>query len=432
VRIDDDPNHTIRTNTRGYQMSRVQGRRRARFGAAVAVLVAVGLGIQTTAVTSAGAGQAATPGVTDTTIRVEGLLTKSLYSGADVGAQVVFDKVNAEGGVHGRMIEYVGTLDDNGTNDDNASQARKLVADDVFAAVPVISNFFAGAKILQDNRTPYFGWGFHKEFCKHKEAYSFNGCGLAAEVSKGGNPVWPGLIKKKFPKAKTVGFLVEDTAAAKEGTEEYLKALKKLGLEESFAEFGIPLTNADYTPYVQKAMAANPDVIFLVSSTVGALNMSGALKRAGYQGILTSPAIYDPRVAQAGAAAEALRDVYAYTSFATFDSDNPGIQHMQADVEKYAPAGTLITQPFASGYFSALLLVQMLEAAGKDLTYSNFYKAANGFTYDGDGALGKITFPAAQNTIPLCGSLAVLKADGFEEAQPLTCFKDPAAKKAKS
>ena len=177
-------------------------------------------------------------------------------------------------------------------------------------------------------------------------------------------------------------------------------------------------------------MAANPDAIFLVSSTVSALNMSAALKRAGYEGILTSPAIYDPRVAQAGAAAEALQGVYAYTSFATFDSDNPGSQQMQADVKKYAPEGTLITQPFASGYFSALLLVQMLEAAGKDLTYDSFYNAAKGFTYDGDGALGKITFPKAQNQIPLCGSLAVLKGDAFEEAVPLTCFKDPAAKKA--
>ena len=207
-------------------MTKVHRRRRVRLRAVALMLAATTMSL-VTQISAAGAGQSPTPGVTDDAVRVEGLLTKSLYTGADVGAQVVFDKVNAEGGVHGRMLEYVGTLDDNGTNDDNASQARKLAADDVFAAVPVISNFFAGAKILQDNDIPYFGWGFHKEFCKHKEAFSFNGCGLAAEVTKGGNPVWPGLIKKKFPKTETVGFLVEDTAAAREGTEEYLKALKK-------------------------------------------------------------------------------------------------------------------------------------------------------------------------------------------------------------
>lgn len=397
----------------------------ARVVAGMLALTVWGLGTGTS-----GAQATDTRGVTDTTIRVGGLLTAANYAGAEVGAKVIFDKVNAAGGVNGRKYQYVDTLNDNNNNDANTEAARKLAAEDVFAAVPVISNFFAGAKIFQDADIPYFGWGFHEAYCKQKEGFSFNGCGVA-KVANSANPVWPGLIKKNFPKAKTVGFLVEDTDAARGGTEAYQRALKSLGLTESFAEFGIPVTNADYTPYIQKAVAANPDVVFIVSSTVAALTMAGGLKRAGYTGILTSPAIYDARIAASPTAAQALENVYAYISFAPFESDNPAIKQMLADVKQYAPAGTLVTQPLASGYFSAMLLNQMLEKVGKDLSYKTFYKAAKGFTFDGDGALGKITFPDAQNHIPLCGSLVVLKGNAFEQAVPLSCFEEPKTKAKK-
>src|SRR5262245_28332653 len=65
------------------------------------------------------AGPAADParGVTDTEIKVGGLVNLtspngSTMAGADVGAQVRFDRANDEGGVHGRTIDYVGTFDD--------------------------------------------------------------------------------------------------------------------------------------------------------------------------------------------------------------------------------------------------------------------------------------------------------------------------------
>ncbi len=181
-----------------------------------------------------------TRGVTATTIRVGGLRSLPNYAGSEIGAQVVFDKVNEAGGIAGRTFEYVTTVDDQNNNDANVAAAKKLVEDEkVFAVVPVISNFFAGASVLRKARVPYFGWGFHDAFCGHKEAFGFGGCGVA-KVKDGRNPVWPGLVKKAHPKVKTMGFLVEDSDAAAGGTKAYLRALGGLGLKESFTEYGIP------------------------------------------------------------------------------------------------------------------------------------------------------------------------------------------------
>lgn len=369
-------------------------------------------------------------GVTDTEITVGGLATLtsprlSTFTGVEQGALAWFEAVNAKGGVAGRKINFLGVRDDAESNETNTSEARKLVEQEkVFAVVPVVSNVFAGSTVLQRADVPYFGWGFHEAFCEQPEGFSFNGCGTPL-VEGHKSFAWPGLVKKALPEAKTVSFTVEDTAAARAGTERYLRALPELGLESVLEDFSVPIGgNADFTPYVQKVIAADPDVAFIVSGGATAVQLAGRLKAAGFKGTVTSPAIYDPRIASTAQVAQAIDGIYAYVGFAPFDSDNEAMQQMKADLDQYAPEGTLLTQPFASGYLSAMLFTQILEEVGEDLTYERFYEVANSFAFDGNGALAEHTFPKAKRFTRECGSLVQLRDAKFETAVDLTCIRD--------
>lgn len=373
-----------------------------------------------------------TPGVTATSIKVAGLGTmtsprQSTYVGMDVGAKVVFDKVNAAGGIAGRQIDFIGMFDDNDNNETNAEQARKLVQQEkVFAVAPVISNFFAGAEFLQRANTPYFGWGFHEAFCNTEQGFGFSGC-LVAKGDDIKNTGWPSLMLELFPDLKRAAFIAEDTDSGRNAIPQYVRGAPDIGLEVVYAETSLPFGGGpDLTPYVQAIMAAKPDIVFMTLAAAAAIQLAGRLKAAGYDGVISAPTTYDPRIAASAQVAQALDGVYNNVGFDNFQSTSKGITTMLADVAEYAPADTLVTQPLASGYFSALLLVRILEEVGEDLTYERFYEVANGgFTYDGDGAIGEITYPEAHEIAPQCGSIAQLKDGKYVSSLKLTCYPRP-------
>ncbi|MGI3229114.1 ABC transporter substrate-binding protein [Streptomyces sp. GTA36] len=104
-------------------------------------------------------------GVSDTSVKVGGIVSMTTASGyskkdTDLGAKARFDRANAEGGVNGRKIDYLGAEDDGQDPAKNLTAARKLVQQDkVFAIAPMSSTTFSGADFLQKQKVPTFGWG---------------------------------------------------------------------------------------------------------------------------------------------------------------------------------------------------------------------------------------------------------------------------------
>lgn len=121
-------------------------------------------------------------GVTDDSVKVGGIVSMTTASGyskkdTDLGAQARFDRVNAEGGVHGRKIDYLGAEDDGQDPGKNLAAARKLVQrEKVFAISPMSSVTFSGADFLQKQKVPTFGWGTIPPFCGPAYMYGFGGC----------------------------------------------------------------------------------------------------------------------------------------------------------------------------------------------------------------------------------------------------------------
>lgn len=375
------------------------------------------------------AGAAEVQGVTDSTIKVGGIATLTSptqinYDGIDDGARALFERVNAEGGVHGRRIEFVGVEDDHFDNAANTEAARRLVErEKVFAVAPVATGAFAGAEVLQRADVPYFGWGVQSAFCKHRQGFGFNGC-LVSEDPDKKLVVWPGLIRQAYPDAETFGAISEENQPGPRSVGQLVKGAADFGFEDVYVETAVPYTNVDFTPYVQAILEADPDVMFLVLNGPNAIQMAGRLRASGYEGIITTPTVYDPRVLGIETVAQALEGTVSNYGFAPFEKEgNPGIDRMKADLETYAP-DRLLTQPVAAGYLSAALLVAILEEVGPELTYERFYEVTQGgFSFDGDGAIGEITFPEAHDTNPNCGSLSIIRNRTFEVLHDLDCPK---------
>ena len=121
-------------------------------------------------------------GVTDDSIKVGGIVSMTTASGyskkdTDLGAKARFDRANAEGGINGRTIDYLGAEDDGQDPAKNLAAARKLVQQDkVFAISPMSSVTFSGADFLQKQKVPTFGWGTLPSFCGPTYIYGYGGC----------------------------------------------------------------------------------------------------------------------------------------------------------------------------------------------------------------------------------------------------------------
>jgi hypothetical protein len=78
-----------------------------------------------------------------------------------------------------------------------------------------------------------------------------------------------------------------------------------------------------------------------------------------------------------------------------------------------------------NGYVSALLLVQVLKAAGSDLSYQHITSMAkNGFRVSGmPGIMAPQSFPLSQNAPVPCNSTVEAKGKIFVGAAKLQCYK---------
>jgi ABC-type branched-subunit amino acid transport system substrate-binding protein len=364
-----------------------------------------------------------TRGVSDTSIKVGGVVPKVQgfnYEDMCTGAQVVFDKVNEAGGVNGRTIEFVDCRDDQATPDVNIQEVTRLIEqDEVFAVVPA-SPVMAGSTIAVDANVPFFGWGINPYFCDNDQGFSFNGC-TGPNDPAWENRTWAKLLMTADPSISTVAMIGHDIPAGKVNMDAISRGAELEGLEIVYSDTSIPLAGVtDWTPYVQGIIESGADAVMI--QVQQALPLIAALKAGGYEGVTQNAVAYDPRTLQDEAGAQALEGQYLNVQFVPFESDDPAIQTMVDDVATYAGDEQLLTVALGQGYLSALMFVQMLEQAGATLTYDSFFDVANGgFTFDGDGMVGSITYPDGHASYSGCEALVQVVDGAFVEAVPLTC-----------
>jgi ABC-type branched-subunit amino acid transport system substrate-binding protein len=370
-------------------------------------------------------------GVTDTSVKVGGLLTidgptVALFTDAEDGARARFERANAEGGVHGRTIDFVGAENDGLDPTRQVDAARKLVDEDVFAVAPLLSAITSFREVLCDARVPYFGWGFTAAWCNTTVGFAITGCIVNPEpeyTSLGGGTIGDLMADTD----KTVALLGNEDEAARLGNTLLANGFEAGGLDVVYSENllspNVPI--ADPSPIVNDIMTSNeggpPALVYMVADFANTNTMVQAMRGGGFDGISVNAVGYDPRLATA----EAFQGAYTTLQWMPFEAtDVPFVQQMNEDFETYIPETTK-NLPAAAGYIAADLFLAGLDRAGRDLTVDSFIDALNSdWVYPTPGFKGETRYPDNHVMGVPCGTLVELQDEVYEAVVPITC-SDP-------
>ena len=161
-----------------------------------------------------------TRGITDTSIKVGGIQYGVYFGDASVGVEARINKANADGGIHGRTIEFVGAKENDNDTTKDQDLARSLVEQDgVFALLPVMAGTFGAGDYVVENNVPMFGYGINPAFCGNDVAFGITGCVTNPSLEVGSNAL--GTALEDFfdgDTDKSISFIAEDNDARSWGS----------------------------------------------------------------------------------------------------------------------------------------------------------------------------------------------------------------------
>lgn len=387
--------------------------------------------------TQSGSKNGTTRGVTADSVKVGGLITKTSsfglsFAATEVGAKARLDRANAEGGVNGRKIEFVGAEDDGFDKAKNIAAARKLAQqEDVFAVLPVNSPAFSGAKFLQQQNVPYFGWGYSApEWCGPTTAFSFDGCAGSATPGTQSAGFFSALIEATGPaKGRTVALMGHDDPNTKAVDKIGKASATELGFKVVTVQDTVPQASVptDWSPYVNRLLRSDggkaPDIVFSSMATPFNAGLFGALKDAGFKGTLLDGISYNDATLKNPQVRKAFEGAYVSAPIEPLVSDSDAARQMRADLEKATgKKGKDFewSQDMGVGYAIADVFLKVLEKAGEDLTAESFLQAAQNITIESPYG-GPLAFPANHKAPNGCQSLVRVVNGGWKLAAPLTC-----------
>jgi branched-chain amino acid transport system substrate-binding protein len=322
-------------------------------------------------------------GATDTEIKIGNIMPysgpASAYGVIGKTEEAYFKKVNAEGGINGRKIDFV-SYDDGYSPPKAVEQARKLVESDevlvVFNPLGTPSNS-AIQKYLNSKKVPQLfvatgatKWNDPKNFpwtMGFQPSYQSEG------------RIYAKFLLKEKPDAKIAVLFQNDDFG-----KDYLKGLKDgLGAKTSMiiAEESYETTEPTIDSHIVKLKATGADTFFSVTTPKFAaqaikklaeiewkplhivVNVSasvgGVLKPAGFE---NSQGLLSAAYAKDGADSQ-------------WDND-PGMKKFYAFLEKYYPDANKLDGSVVYGYGAAQTMVKVLQMCGDDLTRANVMKQA--------------------------------------------------------
>ena len=191
--------------------------------------------------------------------------------------EMVKEKVNAEGGINGRMLEFV-YEDDTGKPDVGRAGAEKLIN---VNKVPLITGgysssvTFAACAVAQQNRVPFLVCTGSVDKITEPDAFNLTtNDGDKFYVYRVNPPVSEyasGLesMLTQVVKPNSVYILHENTAFGTGGAEAFQKTCEKLGFKvldvKSYSAGAV-----DFKPLLQNAKKANPDIVYMISYVMDA------------------------------------------------------------------------------------------------------------------------------------------------------------------
>ncbi|USG61859.1 ABC transporter substrate-binding protein [Sneathiella marina] len=350
-----------------------------KFTLALAAVAAIGL-----AAGSAVAEKAYGPGVTDTSIK---LGNTNPYSGPAAGYGTIgksisayFDKVNKEGGVNGRTIEFI-SLDDGYSPPKTKEQTRKLVEQDkvllIFQGLgtptnSAVHNYMNKKKVPQlFVATGATKWGDPENFpwtMGWQPSYQTEGRLFGAYI----------MENVKDPK---IGILYQNDDYGKD----YVKGLKdKLGDKASewiVAEESYEVTDPTISSQIIKLKNSGANVFYNVSIPKFAAQAIKKVRELEWDPVFLNNSVsnsvgsvYKPAGFDKSKGIISLQYYQDPTSPDTQQTE--AYAKWKAWMEEYYPDGDVLNTFNVYGYLVAQTMVQVLEQAGDNLTRENVMKEA--------------------------------------------------------
>lgn len=358
------------------------------------LLTVAALAVSAVLVVTAGASPSATPGVTAKTILLEGTFPlsgpASGYAPIPVGMGAYFSYVNARGGVNGRKIVW--KYSDDGYNPANTVQlTHKFVEQDhAFALVGGLGTEpqTAVRQYLNDNHVPqlFVATGattFDRDYAQYPWTL-----GWQPDYEAEGS-IYGKYITKNLPNAK-IGVLYQNDAYGND----YLRGLKS-GLTQKHTSQIVDAEAYDLSattpPAVQvaklKASGADTFVIFATPTpTIQAYVISTKLGWHPANVITNSVSATDTFLTIAAKSGSDNVEGTISVSYVLDPSNplynkQPGMKLYRTIMAKYAPSANANDGLNLYGVAKAWTTVQVLQAAGKNLTRAGLMKAARSMAY---------------------------------------------------
>ncbi|MBM3672275.1 MAG: ABC transporter substrate-binding protein [Actinobacteria bacterium] len=380
------------------------------------------------------------PGVSDTEIRVGGVLTDTMnptgvsYGPAFGGVEAYFAYINkTEGGVYGRELVLASKRDDQLGK--NREQAQALVTqDDVFAALPLATALFTGASVFVEEGIPAFGWNINAEFGNEDNtpgpanlfgtAGSFS-CFTCAQAGLG---TW---LPREIG-AKKVGILaygVVQSAACATGSENSFEKYETA--EVVFVDKALAFGNPDFSAQVAQMVDEEVDYVVACIDFNGIINLRKEMLRQGLEAAQLLPNAYEHETIAENQ--QFLNGLYVATLFAPLETKPmpPAVKLFKKWMKK---TGADITENAIIGWINADLFVTGLKAAGENFTRENVIDAINQMTdYTANGFLPPVDWTTAHEDDQDCMALLKIVNGKFkpvvgEKGKPFLCFSNDLGK----
>ncbi len=360
------------------------------------------------------------PGASDTTIRIGNIMPysgpASAYSVIGKTQAAYFKKINDEGGINGRKIEFI-TYDDGYSPPKAVEQARKLVESDevllIFSPMGTPSNS-AIQKYMNARKVPQLFPASYSAKWSDPKAYPWTM--LLGTSYKTEGTIYSAYIVREKPDAK-IAILYQNDDFGKE----LLNGLKAgLGSKASMIVAEAPYEVADPTidSQIVKLRHSGADVMFSFGTPKF---VAQSIKKIGELG--WKPMHFIPNVASSvgtvlvPAGVENAQGVLSGTfikdaSDPQWDNDR-GMKAYTSFLAKYMPDANKADSLMVHGYLGAQLMVKVLKQSGDNLTRENVMKQAAGIrNFESDVLIPGIVINTGKNDFSPLEDMQMMRFKG--------------------
>jgi ABC-type branched-subunit amino acid transport system substrate-binding protein len=322
-------------------------------------------------------------GATDTEIKIGNIIPysgpASAYGVVGKAMEGYFRKINDEGGINGRKINFI-SYDDAYSPPKAVEQTRKLVESDevllVFGALGTPSNS-AIQKYMNARKVPHLFLATGATKWNDPKHFPWTMGWLPSYQSEG--RIYAKYLLKEKPDAK-IAVLYQNDDFGKD----YLKGIQDgLGAKKSMivAEESYELSEPTIDSHIVKLKSLNPDVLVIFTTPkFGAQT----IKKVGELGwkptlIISNVSASTATVMKPAGFENAQGVISAAYAKDTSDpqwNNDPGMKEYKAFLARYVPEANVADSSALTGYNMAQTMAALLKQCGDDLTRVNVMKQA--------------------------------------------------------